>query len=219
VRIRPGRLALRALHAGTAARTRLTGAAGLPPRRAAGPFLSCIARLPAPVAAPLCRAVAEAIDPAGVYPPASVHMTIVNLDGAPGAGLPARVGAWASAQPPLSAGVAGIGFSRATAFAVLDLDEAALRAARHSLRRVAGARAGPAVVLRDHVAVVNVARFERPLEACAARRLSQLRRFEVPPFALASVELVRTDKVLSATGTEILGTFALGSPRTPLEDW
>jgi hypothetical protein len=213
VRIRPGRLALRALHAGTAARTRLTGAAGRPPTRPRGPFTSCIARLPPEVAGRLCRVVADAIGPDGVYPPASVHITIANLDRAPRAELPERVAGWAGGQPALSARVSGIGFSRATAFAVLDLDERALRSARRSLRGAAGGRAGPAVVLRDHVAAVNLARFERPLEAGAARRLSRLRRVELPPFALARVELVRTDKVLSEAGTEVLGAYALGGRR------
>jgi hypothetical protein len=218
VRIRPGRLALRVLHAGTAARTRLTGAAGRPPARPQGPFTSCVARLPAEVAGRLCHAVAEAIGADGVYPPGSVHITIANLDRAPLAELPARVAGWAGEQRPLSARVAGIGFSRATAFAVLDLDERALRAARRSLRGVAGVRAGPAVMLRDHVAAVNLARFERPLEADAARRLFPLRRVELPPFAVAHVELVRTDKVLSETGTEILATYALGGAVPPGAD-
>jgi hypothetical protein len=206
------------LHAGADLRLRVTGTAGPPPDRAPGPFTSCVARLPPAVAEPLCRAVAEALGAAGapsVYPPDAVHVTIANLDRASAGELPARVAAWADAQPPLRARVAGIGYSRATAFAALDLDESALRAARRGLRRVAGAPEGRSAGLRDRVGAANLARFERPLDAGAGRALTRLRRHGSAPFTLAAVELVRTDKVLSAAGTEILGAYALRGGHMP----
>jgi hypothetical protein len=209
---RPGRLALAVLHAGADLRLRVTGTAGPPPLRAPGPFTTCVARLPPAVAEPLCRAVAEAMGAAGapvVYPPDAVHVTIANLDRATTGDLPASVAEWADAQAPLRARVAGIGYSRATAFAALDLDESALRAARRALRRTAGAPERRSAALRDRVGAANLARFERPLGAEAGRALTLLRSHGSAPFTLAGVELVRTDKVLSATGTEILGSYAL----------
>jgi hypothetical protein len=204
-----GVVLLRASQALTNLRVRLGGSAGRPPALAPGPFLTLVARVPADPVATVCRDAAAALDgvAAYVYPPRTVHLTVLFLDGVePEEARPAVI-AWAAGRPPLRVATRGIGYSRGSAYLALDGGRALYEARRALARSLRSRRRGPAAI-RDRVAVANVARFRAPLTAGAAGRL---RRISVPRtrLDLGEVELVQTDKLLSDSATRVLARIAL----------
>jgi len=204
-----GVVLLRASQALTDLSVRLRGNAGRPPALPPGPYLTLVARLPADPVAAVCRDAHAALDgvAAFVYPPHTVHLTVLSLDGLDPEEARRAVLAWAAGRPPVRVATRGVGYSRGSAYLVLDGGRALYEARRALARSLRPRRRGPAAI-RDRVAVANFARFRAPLMAGAVERL---RRIAVPrtDLDLGEVELVHTDKLLSDSATRALARIAL----------
>jgi hypothetical protein len=169
-----------------------------------------VARLPADPVAAVCQDARAALDgvAAFVYPPHTVHLTVLSFEGVdePDRARPAVL-AWAAGRPPLRVVTRGVGYSRGSAYLALDGGRALYEARRALARPFRPRRRGPAAI-RDRVAVANFARFRAPLTAGAARRL---RRIAIPrtDLDLGELELVHTDKLLSDSATRVLARIKL----------
>jgi hypothetical protein len=194
-------------------RVRLLGSAGPPPALAPGPFLTLVSRLGEDSVAELCAGARRALAgfPAHLYPPHTIHLTILFLDGVDPAAARPAVAAWARGRAPLHVRARGIGYARGSAYLALDGGRS-LHEARRALARTVGLETGGWASVRNRVAVANFARFRSPLEADVAARL---RALPVPPIDLdlAALELVETDKLLSDAATRRLAEVDLGAGR------
>jgi hypothetical protein len=173
-------------------------------------FVSCIARLPAEIAARL----EEAAEPLGRiqpehhrYPADEIHMTVLGLADSAGAEELAPIFAQ---HGPLTIEVGGLNVSSSTVFAELYPHGPGLLTLRRDLRRAESDEHGPAARwLRRRLAHANVIRFGTPVDPRLLTGVGGLRRARFGRFRIEEVELVRTDKVLSDAGTRTLGRFTL----------
>jgi hypothetical protein len=163
----------------------------------------------------------EAVLPAGagqhhIYPVGDLHVTVANLDGYRGVPLEridegltdglSRVG-------PVTLGLRGLAISRGTVFAQVYASPISrlvrLRAAVH--RSLAPAARGFPKSPADLVGFCNVMRFRHQDISAARAIVSRYRDMEFGCFPLEEVEIVETDKVLSAANTVILAKcFGIG---------
>jgi 2'-5' RNA ligase len=173
-------------------------------------FVSCIARLPAEIAARL----EEAAAPLGRfqpehhrYPADEIHMTVLGLADSAGA---EELAAIVARHGPLTIEVGGLNVSPSTVFAELYPHGSGLLALRRDLRRAESDEHGPvARWLRRRLAHANVIRFGAPVDPRLLAGVGSLRRARFGRFRIDEVELVRTDKVLSGAGTRTLARFTL----------
>jgi hypothetical protein len=198
----------------TEARLRVLGSAGPPPGLGGGPFLSVVCRLPGEPTAWVCERVQEALAGTGsrIYPPSTVHLTILDLTGVGRQRANRAVAAWAARQPPLVLSMDRIGYSRASAYVVLRGIPSVMRA-RAALARSAGRTSAVRPWDVCGVVLANVACFTAPLRSREAERLRQI----TPPvsaFRLEAAELVSTDKLLSDAATQQLARVVLGAVQT-----
>jgi 2'-5' RNA ligase len=178
-------------------------------------FLSVVARVPNEVAAPLAAAAAalgEGEADHHVYPAESIHLTVLAL--ADEAGAHEAVGAIAARHRPFAIDAGGLNLSARTVFAELYPSGSGLAALRRALR-AALAPLHPAVSqwVRQRLAHASVARLGGPPDRRVIAEVERLRARDFGRFEVAEIELVRTDKILSAEGTIVLGRFPLGPPR------
>ncbi len=177
-----------------------------------GTHLTCVVGLPAGVALGLSSSIAplRECDPhQHHYPPASMHFTVLNLDGCPQERAERAVGAAVAATGPLQARVARFGVGPETVYAELDVGPE-LRRLRRRIGRAARRRIGrPKDRLFGGLAVVNVVRFTAPVDPTLVAAVAGL---EAPSleFDVPAVDLVLTDRVMSAEGTTLLGRFPFG---------
>jgi hypothetical protein len=66
--------------------------------------------------------------------------------------------------------------------------------------------------MRRRLAHANLIRFAGPVDRALLAGVRAMRGRRFGRFEVAEIELVRADKVLSASGTRTLGRFALGAP-------
>jgi hypothetical protein len=184
---------------------------------AAGPaaavHLSAVARLPAPVAQAVAAATARlrARDPGHhYYQPATMHVTVLNLDGFDLAGRLPELRAAIGACGPVGLTVRGLNLSPGTVFAQGFLDDASLPALRRRLARLHA----PAGRWR-RPAIANVVRFAAPPSAAFLAELAGLRRLGFGRATLTEVEVVRTDRLLSPAGTELVERVRLAGGLPP----
>jgi 2'-5' RNA ligase len=168
-------------------------------------YLTSITRVPGEVAErlePLLDRLRRCDRQHHYYEPDSLHVTIRNLDGL--ADLPAARAAIAS-RPAFDLAARGLNLSAHTVFApVLPADDT-LGALRRDLAGLTGGSAGR---LRD-LAFANVVRFSGRVSRDFVRELARLRRVELGSWRVTEVELVRTDRLLSRDGTEVLDRIQL----------
>lgn len=180
----------------------------LPPAgRGQASYQTSVVRLPAEVAARLALQLERlrGRDPQHYYYGAdSLHVTVRNLDALPAARLPAAREAIAS-QPPFELAVRGLNLSRHTVFAAVHPLDGTLRALRRELAALAGAGAGR---LPD-LAFANVVRFSGRVSREFVSELARLRRADFGSWLVTEVELVRTDRLLSPEGTDVLDRIPL----------
>lgn len=200
-------------------RERVLGLAAFQPWDPAARYLSAILRLPPDAA----RALAGALPPSAVaghhlYPPATLHLTLLNLDRWAGrAGPPALAAALETlaGAGPVTVALHGLGRSRLGVYARAFSPDGSLLRLRHRLATALGAPpagdAGhePALALLP-VGFVNLLRFRSPPGAPVQAAVWSARRFALGPIALGELEWVRTDRLLSPEHTERLGRVALG---------
>jgi hypothetical protein len=205
-----------------AAMVRRAGAAGVmlrlrppPPEPPATRHLTTLTRLPLDLATEIVEIVhplVAACSDAYLYPPESVHVTILTLDQLVKSNedVAADVGAALRAQPSFSMTVRGIGATPATVFAsTLSADNKLGCLRKHLSISLEVPRAALARLVVAGLGFANVVRFAGPPPARLGRDLHSLRRREFGSFAVKRVELVRTDRVLAADATEPIEAFDL----------
>ncbi|WP_081438611.1 2'-5' RNA ligase family protein [Pseudofrankia asymbiotica] len=194
---------------------RLRRGPAIPWRADEGPraFLTTVVRVPETMGDRLREAARPAAEAGGhhLYPAASLHVTLINLDRHADvrmARLEQALADCVAAAPPVVFDLCGLAVARSTlyvqAYARPGRAVPSLRAS--ILRRLdpAGRESPP---MGAGLAFSNVVRF-RSTDIAAAREVARARRADrFGSFSLEAVELVRTDKVMSAAGTEILAVF------------
>lgn len=172
-----------------------------------GSYVTSVTRVPTEIAARLEPALARLRrhDPQHhYYAPDTVHVTIRNLDSLSAGALPAARAAIA-AHPSFELTARGLSLSRHTVFAAVHPVDGTLRALRRELASLAGGGAGR---LPD-LAFANVVRFSGRVSGEFVRELARLRRADFGSWLVTEVELVRTDRLLSREGTEVLDRVPL----------
>ena len=185
-----------------------------------GPIFTSVVRVPSQIGARL----REAVLPAGaghgrhyVYPVGDLHVTLANLDGyrdVPLDQIEAALTDCLYRAGPVTVGLRGLAISRGTVFAQVYVSPTSrlfrLRAAVH--RSLAPAARGIPKSPVDVVGFCNVLRFRHQDVSPASAIVTHHRNIEFGRFLIDEVEIVRTDKVLSATNTVILAKCARRSP-------
>jgi 2'-5' RNA ligase len=184
----------------------------LPPAGpAAAVHLTTVVRLPADISAAIAPAL-DRLRPLGpahhYYPPASMHVTVQNLDGLvpsgdPAAALRERV----AGHPPFRLTVRGLGVAPGVVFALALPGDATLRSLRAELGRLlpGGSRRRPGRGLGH----ANLVRFSGPVSAAFLAELARWRGQDLGSFVVGELELVRTDRFLSPAGTTVLARLPL----------
>jgi 2'-5' RNA ligase len=171
-------------------------------------YLTSIARVPPEVAARLAPTL-ERLRACGpqhhYYAPDSLHVTIRNLDALSGGDLGAARTAIAS-HKAFELEARGLNLSRHTVFVDVRPADATLRSLRRDLALLAGGRLG---ILPD-LGFANVVRFSGRVDGDFVRELGRARRVELGRWVVQEIELVRTDRLLSREGTEVLHQVPLG---------
>jgi hypothetical protein len=187
---------------------RLRGAPSFDPLAPSGPFTTLVAFLPPAFAARLTSVIdtLPGISEHFRYPPAQLHVTIRNLDGADLSALPALL----AGTRPLLLGDVGLGFTRETLLLRLRTDKV-LRRLRARLDGIAGIRP-PRQPLR-RLAFANVLRLDAPVAGELLRSAREHRdALGGEQLKLDELTLVSTDKVGSPDRTEILARYPLPAP-------
>jgi 2'-5' RNA ligase len=174
-------------------------------------FLTTAIRLPAEIAERLADA-SSRLDRAQagqyLYPPRSIHLTVLGLADVPAAEV--EVEAAVGRNRPFAIEVRGLNLTRDTVFAELHPRGAGLRALRDDLRAVESREHGSVSRwLRRRIAHANLIRFAVPVDRRLVAEVGRLRATFFGEFEAREVELVRTDKVMSDAGTRTLARFAL----------
>jgi 2'-5' RNA ligase len=144
-----------------------------------------------------------------VYPPADLHVTIANLDryaGLPTSHLEQTLAGCLDETPPIRFDLRGLAVSRNTVYlqvhATPVLAFYSLRASL--LRRLEPGRLPRLPRPADVMAFSNVLRFRTREVAVAAAITIRHRNDFFGSFPVDTVELVKTDKVLSTGGTVVI---------------
>lgn len=180
----------------------------LPPAgRGQATYLTSIVRVPAEVAerfAPALERLRTCSPEHHFYGADSLHVTIRNLDALSGGDLAAARTAIAS-HPPFELEARGLNLSPHTVFVTVRPADDTLRSLRRDLAAVSGRTLGP---LPD-LAFANVVRFSGRVESDFVRELARLRRLELGSWLAREVEIVRTDRLLSREGTDVIDRVPL----------
>jgi hypothetical protein len=175
-------------------------------------YLTTVARLPVEIAGELAAVGSRLLgapSPHYVYPPDSIHLTVLGLAGRPG--LEAEVGEAATGHAPFGVEVGGLNLSGETIFAELYPVGRGLMELREGLRHLESHEHGPiSRWVRRRIAHANLIRFRSPVERRLVAGVGSLRRESFGRFEVESLELVHTDKVMSKAGTRTLGRYQLG---------
>jgi 2'-5' RNA ligase len=172
--------------------------------------VTAVSRVPAEQADAVARAV-EPLRATGpehyFYPPETLHLTIRNLDGLDAAVLDAAA-AVLNAAPAFELELRGLNVSSQTVFVQALPRDDTLRSLRRRLDDLAHTSPRPRLSL--NFAHVNVLRFRgrvaRSLLVAVARR----RSLALGTLRIDTVEIVETDRLLSAAGTRTIRRIALG---------
>jgi 2'-5' RNA ligase len=177
-------------------------------------LLTTVVRLPAELGELLAEATAplRLVQPEHyLYPPASIHLTILAL--ADAAGVEHEVRSIADRHQPFAVDARGLNLSPSTVFAELHPRGPGLPALRRELHgALATLHSPPLLWLRQRLAHANVVRFAAPVDRRLIAEVAKLRARCFGRFEITEIELVRTDKVLSSGGTRVLGRFPLRGP-------
>lgn len=191
-----------------------------------------VGRLPSQVTEPINEVVASFGGSAAnhyVYPAETIHLTIQNLDplmretdGLERVREQLRI--LIGSVPPMRMVAAGLGVSPDTIFVqIFPADEslADLRREIRALIRASCQPYPPAIAVRGfprssqlfrNLAFANVMRFSGAVAPSLVREITRHRSRYFGAFSLEAVELVTTDRLLSAEGTQVKGRISLRAP-------
>lgn len=176
------------------------------------PITTLVCRVPDTIAQQLhvvTRSLVADLPQEYVYPPGDLHLTVINLDHAVRSSLDLHVKEVVGQEPTWTVQLFGLGLSRHTLFAkaFANPPTSLMRLRRRLRYRL---RTGPAWPQpSDAVAYVNLIRFNTNTAAPLGDHLHPFRRQSFGAFTADTLELVETDKVLSAERTRTLDTFHL----------
>jgi 2'-5' RNA ligase len=173
------------------------------------PSVTCVVRLPAALALPVRQVVRTlpGLERHYVYPASDLHLTVLNV--AEGAVLDA-VAEVLHQTAPFAVRLRGLQQSAHSVYVRAFDDSGQLRALRRRLMEVTGLRPSWP---RRRLGFVTVVRY---LDADIAQLGPAVRELHSRPFGMlevTAVELVRTNKVLSADGTSLLTRTVLAGRR------
>jgi hypothetical protein len=175
-------------------------------------FLTTVVRPPGELAEVLAGAASRVarVQPERhhLYPPETIHLTVLGLAARPG--VEDEVAAAALRHRPFAIEVRGLNLSTRTVFAELYPLGPGLRLLRRDLRPLESPEHGPvARWARRRIAHANVIRFAAPVDPRLVDEVGTLRGAHFGRFEVKELELVRGDKVLSDARTRTLGRFGL----------
>lgn len=196
-----------------------TGRARRNTHRTSERYLTTVARVPPGLAEGISTAVRRSVaHPSGhfLYPPESLHVTTLNLDP-----IAERIGDAACLRSladavadcsPFTARLVGIGVSEATIFAKAEAGAGSLQPLRQALRSAAGlpVDTGMLATIRGDLGAANLLRFGEGPVWPAVRWAMRRRRLAMGEWRVDAIELVETDKTLSAAGTQVIASLPLG---------
>jgi 2'-5' RNA ligase len=199
-------------------------------------YLTLVARLPIGIALRVTEVSSRlaAADPAQyLYPPADLHLTVMDCSALLGAGdldqalakLSSSLADALAGERIAPVGLCGVNVWASTAYVQAwdttggirrirrrvraDVHRPNSRNSRNSLiTRVT--RVSP-TLLRDQLSFVNVIRFLRPVSPVLVDAVGHARTVDFGSFPVASLELVLTDKFLSASATRVVARYLLDS--------
>ena len=172
--------------------------------------VTTIVRVPAEVAAAL-EPVLERLrrlDPAHHYYECdTLHVTVANLDrvDAPLDRVPVVV----ARHRPLELEARGLNLSPSTVFVRVRCLDPALRELRRDLRGLPHRRAALSSRVLGAIAFANVVRFSGPVSAEFLAEVGRRRRADFGRWMASELELVETDRLLSAGATRVLARISL----------
>jgi 2'-5' RNA ligase len=185
---------------------------------------SVVIRLPADVATSLAGALEglrELSPHHHYYPPDTMHVTVAVVDGFfpddldTSTGL-ARLRAIVGSHPCFDLTLSGLNVSLNTVFAQVIPHGWTFRSLREHLRSLAkqntsrsGSAGGFGVVARSLLPHANVVRFSGHVTVEFLEEVSRLRRAGFGRWMVSEVELVRTDRLLSRGGTQVVERMPL----------
>jgi 2'-5' RNA ligase len=156
------------------------------------------------------------------YPPATMHVTLLKLDGflpdgSDAAARTAELRDTVASHPSFDLIMGGLNLSSHTVFAQIFPYDHTFRSLRRHLGKVTsrGAPRSPGarivdVFVRD-LAHTNVVRFSGPVTKGFIEEVSLFRRVRFGRWTVREVELVRSDKLLSWEGTQIIERMPLAT--------
>lgn len=157
------------------------------------------------------------------YPPESMHVTIqalgpLLLDGPDSAARLAALRTLIGSYPSFDLTVCGLNVSPGTVFAQVIPHGPELGKFRKEVRALHGSHpqlhlaSSLGVFARTLLPHANVVRFSGPVTASFLDELSRSRREYFGRWTVREVELVRTDRLLSREGTQVLERIPLATP-------
>jgi hypothetical protein len=181
-------------------------------------YLTLVVRVPTELGQRIVEAVttvAEKEPGHYVYPSADLHLTVVDCSVFLGPGdlsyalseLSGSVGAVLARMPTAQVNLRGLNLLPASVYAQAWDPDGGLRRMRRQLR----ARFASRTMLRDRVSFVNALRFAGPTSALLAGRVAKARGTDFGSFVADSVELVLSDRTLSAPETTHVASYSLGA--------
>jgi hypothetical protein len=175
-----------------------------------GPYTTLMAYLPDALAAELAGVAASLPATAGhyLYPPGQMHVTVRSFGDA--TGLP-DIGPAIEGVPPIELIGAGLGLTRETVQLRLLPDNETLRDLRRRLAKTPGVPSRqPRQRLLAPVAFANVLRLNGSVDPELRRAVAEQRGLLAGErIALSELTLVRTDRVASPAGTQVLARYEL----------
>ena len=172
--------------------------------------VTSIVRVPGDLAGVLTDVVRglEGVEGHYVYPSSDLHLTVLNLDAAraPVADRVRAAGGALARTPGFGVVLAGLGVSRSSVYARAYDTTGALWRLRGRLATATGCR--PPLPFRL-LGFVNLVRFARPDVGDLASGLAGVRQLPLGLLDVTAVQIVCTDKVLSAAETVVLETIPL----------
>lgn len=191
-----------------------------------------VARLPSQVTESIKETVASFAGSAAnhyVYPAETIHLTIQNMDPlmCEADGLERvreQLRILVGSIPPMSMVAAGLGVSPDTVFVQIFPADDSLADLRQEIRALIRASYQPdpsGKVIRGfprssqlfrNLAFANVMRFSGPVAPSLVREITRHRSRHFGAFSLETVELVVTDRLLSAEGTHVKERISLRAP-------
>ena len=186
-------------------------------------YLTIIARLPEPVTTALSEVTAELKlrnSAHYYYPPETMHFTLQNLDDVRWRCSDhfewlAQLRSDLQSYQPFVVRARGLGVSSSTVFVQLFPENNSISELRYKLLGGRSALRGFRTRAFRHLSFANIVRFSGPISLPFVQEVARRYAFFFGGFTIRQLEVVLTDKVLSAAGTQTIDHISLGNRAPP----